>query len=114
MIRRAQEKLKTKPPITCCLYETNMQIAAQHKANHQKQYGNLHHASKPANLSAIDPSLLAQFNLKPEERLHAIRKQEQEQKLLEEQKAEAEKLKELKARRVLVDKQLQELTQEYY
>jgi hypothetical protein len=31
MIRRAQEKLKAKPAITCCLYETNMQIAAQHQ-----------------------------------------------------------------------------------
>lgn len=28
MQRRAQAKLKAKPPITCCLYETNMKLAA--------------------------------------------------------------------------------------
>ena len=58
-------------------------------------------------ITTTDPAILAQFNLKPEERLAYIRQKEQEEKLLNEQKSE-------RARRVLVNQNLRELDLEYY
>jgi regulator of PEP synthase PpsR (kinase-PPPase family) len=69
------------------------------------------YATRTATINTNDPALLAQFNLKPEERLAYIRQKEQEEKLQTEQKAEAERMK---VRRALVNQNLRELDLEYY